>query len=183
MSTEPFEPKIIAFLCNWCTYGAADLAGVSRMSYPPNIRAIRVMCSATVSPHHVLRALQSGADGVLVGGCHIGDCHYLSGNYMTVKRMRFLQELLAFIGLGGRLHLEWISSAEAQKFVHTVTEFTARIKALGPNPLSGTAHSMPDRAPGLAGSDHSKPAVDRTASWSGPAAARNEKGAPNADPG
>jgi F420-non-reducing hydrogenase iron-sulfur subunit len=113
------------------------------MSYPPNMRAIRVMCSATVSAHHILRALQSGADGVLVGGCHIGDCHYLSGNYMTVKRMRFVQELLAFVGLGGRLHLEWISSAEAQKFVQTVTDFTARIKALGPNPLNRFQYRQP----------------------------------------
>jgi F420-non-reducing hydrogenase iron-sulfur subunit len=135
MNTQNFEPRIIAFLCNWCTYGAADLAGVSRLSYPPNIRIIRVMCSGTVSPHHILRAFQSGADGVLVGGCHIGDCHYLSGNYMTIKRIRFLQELLKFIGLGDRLHLEWISSAEAQKFVQVVTDFTEKIKALGPNPL------------------------------------------------
>lgn len=135
MKSENFEPKIIAFLCNWCTYGAADLAGVSRLNYPPNIRVIRVMCSGTVSPHHILRAFQSGADGVLVGGCHIGDCHYLSGNYMTIKRIRFLQELLKFIGLDGRLHLEWISSAEAHKFAQVVTDFTETIKALGPNPL------------------------------------------------
>jgi F420-non-reducing hydrogenase iron-sulfur subunit len=136
MKVDSFEPKIIAFLCNWCTYGAADLAGVSRLSYPPNIRIIRVMCSGTVSPHHILRAFQSGADGVLVGGCHIGDCHYLSGNYITIKRIRFLEELLKFIGLEGRLHLEWISSAEAQKFAQVVTDFTKKIKALGPNPLA-----------------------------------------------
>jgi F420-non-reducing hydrogenase iron-sulfur subunit len=131
-----YEPKIIAFMCNWCTYGAADLAGVGRMNYPPNIRAIRVMCSATVSPHHILKAFQTGADGVLVGGCHIGDCHYICGNYMTIKRMTFLQHLLKFMGLEDRLHLEWISSAEAQKFVQVVSDFTEKIRSLGPSPLS-----------------------------------------------
>jgi F420-non-reducing hydrogenase iron-sulfur subunit len=94
MAEKAFEPKIIGFFCNWCTYAGADLAGVSRLQYPPNIRVIRVMCSGTVSPHHVLRAFQKGADGVLIGGCHIGDCHYLKGNYMTIKRMTFLQDLL-----------------------------------------------------------------------------------------
>ena len=87
MAEKEYEPKIIGFFCNWCTYAGADLAGVSRLQYPPNIRVIRVMCSGTVSPHHVLRAFQKGADGVLIGGCHIGDCHYLKGNYMTIKRM------------------------------------------------------------------------------------------------
>ncbi len=135
MAEESFEPKILAFMCNWCTYGAADLAGVSRLAYPPNIRPVRVMCSATISPHHVLRAFQNGADGVLVGGCHPGDCHYIAGNYMTIKRMSFLQELLGFVGLGGRLHLDWISSAEAQKFVAVVTKFTEKIKQMGPLPL------------------------------------------------
>ncbi|NLI83384.1 MAG: hydrogenase iron-sulfur subunit [Deltaproteobacteria bacterium] len=146
MKAEPFEPKILAFFCNWCTYGAADLAGVSRLQYPPNVRPIRVMCSATVSPHHVLRAFQSGADGVLVGGCHVGDCHYIYGNYMTIKRIRFLQELLEFVGLGERLHLEWISSAEAQKFVQVVTEFTLKIKELGPSPLTVLSKGLPAMA-------------------------------------
>lgn len=136
MSKEAFEPKIIGFFCNWCTYAGADLAGVSRMQYPPNTRVIRVMCSGSVSPHHVLRALQKGADGVLIGGCHIGDCHYLKGNYMTIKRMRFLQDLLKFTGFEPeRLHLEWISAAEAPKFVETVRNFTEKIKKLGPSRL------------------------------------------------
>jgi len=126
-------------MCNWCTYGAADLAGVSRLLYPPNIRPIRLMCSATASPHHILRAFQSGANGVFVGGCHIGDCHYLYGNYMTIKRVTFLQELLKFIGLDNRLHLDWISSAEAQKFAQVVTDFTEKIRTLGPSPLSNFA--------------------------------------------
>lgn len=136
MPEKEFEPKIIGFFCNWCTYAGADLAGVSRMQYPPNTRVIRVMCSGSVSPHHVLRAFQKGADGVLIGGCHIGDCHYLRGNYMTIKRIRFLQDLLKFTGFEPeRLHLEWISAAEAPKFVETVRNFTAKIKKLGPSPL------------------------------------------------
>ncbi|SMC18872.1 F420-non-reducing hydrogenase subunit D [Desulfacinum hydrothermale DSM 13146] len=135
MDTKPFEPKIVAFMCNWCTYGAADLAGVSRLPYPQNIRPIRVMCSATISPHHILRAFQSGADGVFIGGCHIGDCHYIKGNYMTIKRVAFMEDLLNWFGLEGRLHLEWISSAEAQKFVDVIRRFTEKIRALGPNPI------------------------------------------------
>lgn len=136
MAEKEFEPKIIGFFCNWCTYAGADLAGVSRLQYPPNIRVIRVMCSGTVSPHHILRAFQKGADGVLVGGCHIGDCHYLRGNYMTIKRIRFLQDLLRFTGFEPeRLHLEWISAAEGPKFVETVRNFTEKIRKLGPSRL------------------------------------------------
>ena len=131
----PFEPKILAFLCNWCSYAGADLAGVSRFQYPPNVRAIRVMCSGTVSPHHVIRAFQKGADGVLVAGCHIGDCHYIKGNYMTLKRMRFVEGLIAFSGYQPeRLRLEWISSAEGVKFAEVIREFTEQIRALGPAP-------------------------------------------------
>ena len=136
MSEKKFEPKILGFFCNWCTYAGADLAGVSRLQYPPNIRVIRVMCSGTVSPHHVLRAFQKGADGVLIGGCHIGDCHYLRGNYMTIKRISFLQELLKFTGVEpGRLHLEWISAAEGPKLAQTVRDFTEKIRKMGPSPL------------------------------------------------
>ncbi|PIY25655.1 MAG: hydrogenase iron-sulfur subunit, partial [Deltaproteobacteria bacterium CG_4_10_14_3_um_filter_51_14] len=98
MNKAGFQPRILAFLCNWCSYAGADLAGVSRLQYPPNIRVIRVMCSGTVSPHHVLHAFQMGADGVLVAGCHIGDCHYIKGNYMTLKRMAFFRRLLDFAG-------------------------------------------------------------------------------------
>ena len=136
MSEKPFEPKILGFFCNWCTYAGADLAGVSRLQYPPNIRVIRVMCSGTVSPHHVLRAFQKGADGVLIGGCHIGDCHYLRGNYMTIKRISFLQELLKFTGFEAeRLHLEWISAAEGPKLAQTVRDFTEKIRKMGPSRL------------------------------------------------
>jgi F420-non-reducing hydrogenase iron-sulfur subunit len=138
MTDQEFEPKILGFFCNWCTYAGADLAGVSRLQYPPNIRVIRVMCSGTVSPHHILRAFQKGADGVLIGGCHIGDCHYLRGNYMTIKRLRFLQDLMKFVGMEeGRLHLEWISAAEGPKFAQTIRDFTQKIKNMGPSRLKG----------------------------------------------
>ncbi len=140
MAEKEFEPRILGFFCNWCTYAGADLAGVSRLQYPPNIRVIRVMCSGTVSPHHVLRAFQKGADGVLIGGCHIGDCHYLRGNFMTIKRMRFLQDLLKFVGIDqGRLHLEWVSAAEGPKLAETIRNFTEKIKNLGPSPLKRAA--------------------------------------------
>ncbi len=136
MAEKQFEPKILGFFCNWCTYAGADLAGVSRLQYPPNIRVIRVMCSGTVSPHHVLRAFQKGADGVLIGGCHIGDCHYLRGNFMTIKRITFLQELLKFTGFEAeRLHLEWISAAEGPKLAQTVRDFTEKIRKMGPSRL------------------------------------------------
>ncbi len=142
MSEATFEPKIIGFFCNWCTYAGADLAGVSRLQYPPNLRVIRVMCSGTVSPHHVLRAFQKGADGVLIGGCHIGDCHYLRGNFMTIKRMRFLQDLLKFTGYkADRLHLEWISAAEGPKFAETVRNFTEKIRKMGPSRLKTAARA------------------------------------------
>jgi F420-non-reducing hydrogenase iron-sulfur subunit len=135
VEAKEFEPKILAFLCNWCSYAGADLAGVSRLQYPPNIRVIRVMCSGSVSPHHMLHAFQKGADGVLVAGCHIGDCHYLKGNYMTLKRVKFLEGLLRFTGYDPkRLRLEWISAAEGIKFAEVVRDFTARIQSLGPAP-------------------------------------------------
>jgi F420-non-reducing hydrogenase iron-sulfur subunit len=138
---DRFEPKIIAFLCNWCSYAGADLAGVSRMQYPPNTRSVRVMCTGTISPHHVLKAFQKGADGVIVAGCHIGDCHYLEGNYMTIKRVAILKELLKFTGFQEeRLHLEWISAAEGVRFAELVRTFTQRIKDLGPSHLN-TAYS------------------------------------------
>ncbi len=135
-STEGFEPKIIAFLCNWCSYAGADLAGVSRLQYPPNTRTIRVMCTGTISPHHILKAFQKGADGVIVAGCHIGDCHYLKGNYMTAKRVAILKELLRFTGFQEeRLQLDWVSASEGVKFAELVRSFTERIKELGPSQL------------------------------------------------
>ena len=136
--TEIFEPKILGFLCNWCSYAGADLAGVSRFQYPPNIRIIRVMCSARVNPAFVLKALLSGIDGVLVGGCHPGDCHYIKGNYYTRRRMTALRRLLKIVGLEpDRVRLEWVSASEGMRFAQVVREFTETIKGLGPNPLKG----------------------------------------------
>ncbi len=135
---ETFEPKILGFLCNWCSYAGADLAGVSRFQYPPNIRIIRVMCSARVNPAFVLKALLSGIDGVLVGGCHPGDCHYIKGNYYTRRRMTALRRLLKIVGLEpDRVRLEWVSASEGMRFAQVVREFTETIKGLGPNPLKG----------------------------------------------
>ncbi len=136
MSRE-FEPKIIGFLCNWCSYAGADLAGVSRISYPTNIRVIRTMCSGRVDPVHILEAFRSGgADGVLVTGCHPGDCHYITGNYAAEKRVEFLKKILEGIGIDPRrLRLEWVSASEGGRFAKIVTEMIAEIKKLGPSPL------------------------------------------------
>ncbi|MFQ6067695.1 MAG: hydrogenase iron-sulfur subunit, partial [bacterium] len=119
-----FEPKILGFLCNWCSYAGADLAGVSRFQYPPNLRAIRVMCSARVDAIMILEAFIQGIDGVLVLGCHPGDCHYISGNYYTQKRIRTLRKLLQIAGINeDRLHLDWVSAAEGERFATLVTKF------------------------------------------------------------
>jgi Fe-S oxidoreductase/coenzyme F420-reducing hydrogenase delta subunit len=136
VTDKRFEPSIVAFCCNWCSYAGADLAGVSRIQYPTNARIIRVMCSGRVEPYFVLKALELGADGVLVAGCHIGDCHYISGNVEAEKRMAATMEVLDKLGLGkGRMRLEWISASEGQKFAATMKDFTEQIRALGPNPL------------------------------------------------
>jgi len=133
MTEKDFEPNIIGFLCNWCSYAGADLAGTSRMKYPPNLKAIRVMCSGRVDPAFVLEALSRGADGVLIAGCHPGDCHYQSGNYKTNRRMRLLRRLAEELGIEPqRIRFEYISAAEGQKFASVVTEFVAEIKRLGP---------------------------------------------------
>jgi len=131
-----FEPKIIGIFCNWCTYAAADLAGVSRMQYSPNIRIIRVMCSGRIHPEFIIYAFKNGADGVLIGGCHPGDCHYIEGNYKNLRRYLLLKKLLKQFGIEEeRLRLEWISASEADKFVRVVNEFTETIRKLGPIPL------------------------------------------------
>jgi coenzyme F420-reducing hydrogenase delta subunit len=133
-----FEPKIVGFLCNWCSYAGADLAGVSRIQYPPNIRIIRVMCSGRVDPVIVLEMFVNGADGVIVMGCHPGDCHYISGNLYEERKIKMLKRLIALTGLElGRLRLEWVSAAEGQRFAQVVTEFTEQIRKLGPSPVSG----------------------------------------------
>jgi F420-non-reducing hydrogenase iron-sulfur subunit len=132
-----FEPRLLAFCCNWCSYAGADLAGVSRLQYPPNIRIIRVMCSGRIEPQFVLRALELGADGVMVAGCHPGDCHYISGNIKAEARMKMLNKLLEIMGIDTRrVRLEWISASEGPKFANTIKEFVAELKELGPNPLT-----------------------------------------------
>lgn len=129
-----FKPKIIGFLCNWCSYAGADLAGVSRYQYPPDIRIIRVMCSARVDPMIVFTLFKEGADGILIGGCHIGDCHYISGNHHTEKRAYAIQKLMEKAGLEPeRFRLEWISASEGERFSKLVEEFTEAIRSLGPS--------------------------------------------------
>jgi F420-non-reducing hydrogenase iron-sulfur subunit len=134
-----FEPKIIGFLCNWCSYAGADLAGVSRIQYPPNIRIIRVMCSGRIDPAFILEAFKDGADGVLVAGCHLpSDCHYISGNFKALRRITLLREVLKDFGIEPeRLRLEWISASEGDKFAAVVRDMVDDIKKLGPNPLGG----------------------------------------------
>ncbi len=133
---KDFEPNIIGFLCNWCSYAGADLAGTSRIKYPPNIKSIRVMCSGRVDPVFILEALRKGADGVLVAGCHPGDCHYQSGNYKTNRRIKLLKKLLTEMGIEpSRVRFEYISASEGQKFAQVVTEFVDELKKIGPNPI------------------------------------------------
>ncbi len=131
---QVFEPLIVAFCCNWCSYAGGDLAGTSRMAYPHNVRVIRVPCSSRVSPNFVLRAFQRGADGVLVAGCHPGDCHYLTGNYYARRRLSALRQILEFLGLEPeRFEVHWISGSEGAKFARVMGEVTEKIRALGPN--------------------------------------------------
>jgi len=134
---EDFEPKIIGFLCNWCAYAGADLAGVSRIQYPPNIRIIRVMCSGRIDPVFILEAFKNGADGVLVAGCHLpSDCHYVNGNFKTLNRVTLLKKILQEFGIEPeRLQLEWVSASEGDRFASIVRDMVEQIKKLGPNPL------------------------------------------------
>jgi F420-non-reducing hydrogenase iron-sulfur subunit len=133
-----FEPKILGFLCNWCSYAGADLAGVSRYQYPANLRIVRVMCSGRIEPSLILEMFIQGADGILVGGCHFGDCHYQTGNYFADKRVKLTKKILKRIGFEeDRLRLEWISASEGERFAETVREFTNKIKELGPSPVRG----------------------------------------------
>ncbi len=133
-SDKKWEPKIVAFLCNWCSYAGADLAGVSRFQYPPNIRIIRLPCSGRVSANMILDALRSGADGVLVSGCHPGDCHYISGNLFARRRFALLTNLLEFVGIEpGRVNFSWISASEAEQFAQVVKEVTETVRKLGPS--------------------------------------------------
>jgi F420-non-reducing hydrogenase iron-sulfur subunit len=132
-----FEPKIVGFLCNWCSYAGADLAGISRMQYPTNVRIIRVMCSGRVDPAFVLEAFKGGADGVLIAGCHLpSDCHYISGNFKAQRRIALLRKVLVQFGIEPeRLRIEWISASEGDRFAKIMKEITEQIRKLGPNPL------------------------------------------------
>jgi F420-non-reducing hydrogenase iron-sulfur subunit len=129
-----FEPTIVGFLCNWCSYTGADLAGTSRVKYPPNVRGIRVMCTARIDPTFILKALKEGADGVLVCGCHPGDCHYVEGNYKAMRRFALLKRMLKDYGIEeGRVRLEWVSASEGTRFGQVVSEMTETVRKLGPS--------------------------------------------------
>ena len=133
MSDESWQPKIVAFLCNWCSYAGADLAGVSRMQYPPNIRVVRVPCSGRINPLFLVAALQNGADGVLVSGCHPGDCHYLSGNLIARRKFAVVKNLLEYVGIeAGRVQFSWVSASEGARFAALVAQVTEDVKRLGP---------------------------------------------------
>jgi coenzyme F420-reducing hydrogenase delta subunit len=131
-----FKPRVIVFCCNWCAYAGADLAGVSRLKISPHFRVVRTMCSGRVDPELILQALKGGADGIMVAGCHPGDCHYMEGNYKTMRRVGFLKRLMASFGLEpDRLALEWVSAGEGAKFQEVINAFVDRIVELGPSPL------------------------------------------------
>lgn len=130
---EEFEPTIVAFVCNWCTYTAADLAGTSRASYPPNVRMIRVMCTGMVDPKYIVKSLLEGADAVLVSGCHPGDCHYIDGNYKARRRVKLLKEMLQLFGFEEeRVRLTWIGASDGLQFAQTMKDMSDQIKKLGP---------------------------------------------------
>lgn len=140
---EIFEPKIVSFLCNWCSYAGADLAGTSRIEYPQNIRIIRVPCSGRVDPLFVVKAFLDGADGVMVLGCHPGDCHYQQGNYYAQRRYAIMHKLLDFTGIEfDRLEVDWVSASEGKRFADVVTDFTNRVRKLGPAKLNGSKEEM-----------------------------------------
>lgn len=137
MSESSFEPRIVAFFCNWCTYTASDLAGTSRMIYAPNVRILRVMCSGRMDPQFILKALREGADGVLIGGCHPGDCHYQEGNYKALRRFRLLQRMLDQFNIEReRIRLEWISASEGDRVQKVINEMVDQVRRLGPLQLS-----------------------------------------------
>jgi F420-non-reducing hydrogenase iron-sulfur subunit len=154
--SEAFKPKIIVFCCNWCAYAGADLAGVSRMQINPNFRVIRTLCSARVDPEFILHAFKRGADGVMVLGCHPGDCHYIGGNYRTRRRMALLGMMLKQFGLNkDRFRLEWVSAAEGERFSQVVNEFIDGVMALGPSPY----RTAREAAAGKAAADRQPQAV------------------------
>jgi NADH-quinone oxidoreductase subunit E len=141
--SDEFDPKIIGYLCNWCCYAGADLAGVSRIQYPHNIRIIRIMCSSRIEPSIIIEMFIQGIDGIFIGGCHPGDCHYIEGNYHTVNRIEMTKKLLERVGLNPeRLRLEWVSASESNRFAEVMKEMSQKIKELGPNPVSGNSPNL-----------------------------------------
>jgi len=131
---EAWEPKVVAFLCNWCSYAGADLAGVSRLQYPPNVRVIRVPCSGRINPLYIVKALQLGVDGVLVSGCHPGDCHYISGNLVARRKFALLKNFLEYIGIEpGRVQFSWVSASEGSRFADLIKKVVDDVKKLGPS--------------------------------------------------
>jgi len=132
-ANENWEPKIVAFVCNWCTYAGADLAGISRLQYPPNVRLVRLPCSGRVNPFYVVKALQEGADGVLVSGCHPGECHYLTGNLSARRKFAMLKNFFSYVGIEpDRTLFTWVSASEGEKFATVIKGVTEKVKALGP---------------------------------------------------
>ena len=147
MSEQAWQPKIVAFLCNWCSYAGADLAGVSRMQYPPSIRVVRVPCSGRINPLFILSALQNGADGVLVSGCHPGDCHYLSGNLVARRKFALVKNLLVYAGIEPeRVQFSWVSASEGARFASLVAQVTEDVRALGPQKLLAKALLIEEEA-------------------------------------
>ena len=133
LASKDWEPKIVAIVCNWCTYAGADLAGISRIQYPPNVRIIRVPCTGRINPFYIVKALQDGADGVLVSGCHPGECHYISGNLVARRKFAALKNFLSYIGMeGDRTMFTWVSASEGDRFAQVIKGVTAKVKALGP---------------------------------------------------
>ena len=138
-----FEPRIVAFLCNWCSYTGADLAGTSRMKCPENIKIIRIMCSGRIGPTFVLKAFREGADGVLICGCHPGDCHYHEGNYKCLRRYKLIQKYIQQMGIKSkRLHLEWISASEGKQFAELANQMTEQVRELGPCSIQSTMETF-----------------------------------------
>jgi F420-non-reducing hydrogenase iron-sulfur subunit len=148
--SDSFEPRIVAFFCNWCTYTAADLAGTARMTYAPNARVVRIMCSGRLDPQFILAALRDGADGVLIGGCHPGDCHYQEGNYKALRRFILLKRMLASLGIEeSRVRLEWIAASEGEKVQRVINDMTDTVRRLGPLRLE-QRQMIPAEAPAAA---------------------------------
>jgi len=139
MNNEQFQPRILAFVCNWCTYTGADLAGTARIQYPPNVKIIRLMCSGAIDPIYVIKAILDGVDGVLIGGCHPGDCHYQNGNYKARRRVAVLKAILEEVGFdSGRVYLKWISASEGKLFAQTITDIVNDLKKKGPSAFAET---------------------------------------------